>query len=104
MVTLAMFQQLKCLDYLRLSAYKGGSQDDDLSGSQLFQDEYLDYCLDYLRQAIMCHGDLTPIPMQADPSRSPPYTPKFETKQICRNFDSIREFAEKRNTTGVRVE
>jgi hypothetical protein len=59
------------------------------------------HCIDYLRQVLMCHGDLTPITLDLVPHR---YQPNFNIKHTCRNFGKIYEFAAKRNISGIGIE
>lgn len=61
-----------------------------------------DHCIDYLRQAIMCHGDVTPITFE--------YLPEIKgliahhsTEHQCRNFESIYNWAAARQVDGFQV-
>jgi hypothetical protein len=61
------------------------------------------HCVDYLRQTLMCHGDLTPITLTYNKTKQ--FTdPNFRIKHTCRNFDSIWQFAAKRNRSGISIE
>jgi hypothetical protein len=61
-----------------------------------------DHCIDYLRQSLMCHGDLTPIVYTWQPTYNA-YSAKQETDHTCRDWDTIWKWAEGRNSTGLRV-
>ncbi|KAI1201491.1 hypothetical protein F5X97DRAFT_320253 [Nemania serpens] len=62
-VELEMFHQLHCLKWLRASFWSLNDHAVSHKPSEEFpQREYhKDHCIDYLRQVIMCHGDMTPI-------------------------------------------
>ncbi len=54
--------------------------------------------LDYLRQALMCHGDITPVlSYYSDVLQHE--TPDFEIKHTCRNFERIQEWSKARRRT-----
>jgi Mycotoxin biosynthesis protein UstYa len=61
-----------------------------------------DHCLDYLRQVIMCNGDLTPNTFTVAPDRKG-YIPDFNEPHQCRDFSKIFEWAERRNN-GVSID
>ncbi|KAH0559382.1 hypothetical protein GP486_004106 [Trichoglossum hirsutum] len=72
------------------------------------------HCLNSIRNivygtnAIMCHGDLTPITHK--PRRPgynpllPPWQPQFAVPHTCRNFQKIHEWAQRYNTSGYVIE
>ncbi|KAH8655088.1 hypothetical protein BGZ60DRAFT_532709 [Tricladium varicosporioides] len=102
LITLEVFHQLHCLDYLRQASYATamGMGMHHEHESEWSKTKHLSHCVDYLRQVIMCHGDLTPITLKI---RNGHYLPNFRIKHTCRNFDSIYEFAERRNTSGFGI-
>ncbi|KAK9775190.1 putative DUF3328 domain-containing protein [Seiridium cardinale] len=55
---LDVFHQLHCLDSLRRAVYPDYYPHE---GSPRTWQLHVDHCVDYLRQAIMCHGDTTPV-------------------------------------------
>jgi hypothetical protein len=55
----------------------------------------LDHCLDYLRQAVQCAGNLTPLTYQYSESRGRRY-PVFGAQHTCRDFGKIHEWAMQR--------
>lgn len=99
-VTIEMFHQLHCLNYVRQAAYDHRTSHEGEHSKVI----HLAHCLDYLRQVIMCHGDLTPITLEPMPERRPPVMPDFRIRHSCRNFNKIWEFAVERNTSGVGIE
>lgn len=48
-----------------------------------------DFCIEMLRQTLMCNADTTPILLQEDSSSAEGYTADFSTKHKCRDYDSI---------------
>ena len=62
-----------------------------------------DHCLDYLRQVIMCHGDLTPIIFEWN-TRIDGYVAHHNTLHTCRSFDAIFDWARHRNTSGMVID
>ncbi|KAF2251127.1 hypothetical protein BU26DRAFT_563073 [Trematosphaeria pertusa] len=50
------------------------------------------HCLDYLRQVIQCHGDITPLSVFYKPDKSN-YAFDHAVTHSCRNFDKIYEWA-----------
>lgn len=63
-------------------------------------DRGLDHCIDYLRQAIMCHGDVTPITFKFN-AEIDGYLAQHTTEHQCRNFDAIFKWAKSRDRTGM---
>jgi hypothetical protein len=71
---------------------------------------HIDHCIDYLRQALMCHSDVTPIthaprPKPYNPALSP-WRPNFATPHTCRDFWAIHRWAgsDGRNSSGFVIE
>jgi hypothetical protein len=111
LVTVEVFHQLHCLDYLRHASYaaEDGYQHHP-NESDWSRGHHVDHCVDYLRQVIQCHGDLTPIALERIPGvpalplpNPPPYKPNFAIQHTCRNFDKIYDFALQRNSSGYKV-
>ncbi|KAH8810660.1 hypothetical protein F5884DRAFT_897231 [Xylogone sp. PMI_703] len=100
LVTIEVFHQLHCLNYIRKAAY-GVYQDIE---SRHSREMHLTHCVDYLRQVLMCHSDLSLITLRRDDDRLPPVMPDFRIRHTCRNFESVWEFAAKRNLSGITVE
>ncbi|KAF2206591.1 hypothetical protein CERZMDRAFT_52914, partial [Cercospora zeae-maydis SCOH1-5] len=102
-VLLAVFHQLHCLKYLRDLIYDFDEGAVLPGGTNEYQLMHGDHCIDYLRQVLMCHGDLTPIRQHWEPSLHA-YAAEQETVHQCRNFDQIWNWAAERNTTGLRAD
>ncbi|KAF6813759.1 hypothetical protein CPLU01_14571 [Colletotrichum plurivorum] len=61
------------------------------------------HCIDYLRQALMCHGDLTPIYMMWSEEHGT-FMGVQENVMQCRSWEAIVEWSASRNDTGMRVD
>ncbi|KAM7220099.1 protein of unknown function (DUF3328) domain containing protein [Rhypophila decipiens] len=98
-ITLEVFHQLHCLNYLRKRAYGIVPGEATEHG----QRAHLAHCVDYLRQVLMCHGDLTPITLRYNQTTDF-VEPNFRIRHTCRNFDMIWDFAAKGNRSGISIE
>ncbi|KAF2736572.1 hypothetical protein EJ04DRAFT_432905 [Polyplosphaeria fusca] len=108
LITLEVFHQLHCLDYIRLAAYASHNHKHTHheGESEWSKEKHLSHCVDYLRQVLMCHGDLTPISLvrrDGVAKGEPPYRPDFSIRHTCRRWEKIWEFAERGNTSGFGV-
>jgi len=65
----------------------------------------LDHCIDAIRLSLMCSGDMTLIPIRWSNNRGAPLH-DFENLHTCRDYDSLRAWAVRRNayTPGLREE
>ena len=59
-----------------------------------YEATHLEHCLDRLRQAVMCHGDLTPSPLYVFDGF--PVALGKSGKHTCRKFELIREWMDRR--------
>jgi hypothetical protein len=57
----------------------------------------LEHCFDYLRQTLMCHGDVGLMSMNWDLDMEG-YTAKFGVQKTCRNFDKIKAWTKEHQT------
>ncbi|CAG8951655.1 hypothetical protein HYFRA_00005455 [Hymenoscyphus fraxineus] len=67
-----------------------------------FYRSHVDHCVDYLRQAIQCQSDLSPLTY----TRTEPKNrtiPVFGTAHTCRNFSKVHEWAMERRSHGDAV-
>jgi len=95
-VALEVFHQLHCLNTLRHAVYQvsDSNYEPEDQADERMTKIHLDHCVDYLRQVLMCHADLTPITFRYDKKKRPlPFVPDFNIKHTCRNWDAIWEFA-----------
>lgn len=92
---------LHCLNLLRQSLYYNFDHYKK-KGEGAFTNEphilklHISHCLDILRQQLMCTVDIGVLgQIWIHPEAPEPYV-DFNTKQKCRNFDDIRQWAEER--------
>lgn len=92
---LGVFHNLHCLNELRMMVdheyYDAKSPHP--SGDIFSGREHVDHCIDQIRQALQCHADLTPVPMQVAGSGIIIGNGEVHT---CRDFDRIREWVSER--------
>ncbi|KAI1816765.1 hypothetical protein GGS20DRAFT_536118 [Poronia punctata] len=93
-VAIEVFHQLHCLNLLRQNVHRdyyaplGGDTSaapEDLRG-------HLDHCIDALRQFVMCQGDVGVFSFNYPFGGGDPW-PDYSTPRVCRNFESIRQWA-----------
>jgi hypothetical protein len=89
LVTLEVHHQLHCLNQIREQVYREYYPDKHSKEKQF---QHVDHCIDALRMALMCHGDVS---MQTytwiDDYRQP--WPNFSVDHQCRSWDSIQEWS-----------
>ncbi|KAG4441929.1 hypothetical protein IFR05_002613 [Cadophora sp. M221] len=113
-VTLGVFHQLHCVNHLRKALYP-----DEYTGLWEFNPDgsvkrdtvlalHWDHCIDILRQTLMCHADITPMPFYYRQSDDNVYS-VLAASETCRDFERVREWAVERqivhwrwNETGTR--
>ncbi|KAF4767621.1 hypothetical protein HAV15_009608 [Penicillium sp. str.  len=71
---------------------------------------HIDHCVDHLRQALLCHGDLTPVTMKpVAANTSLPHSVTFylgqtEREHTCRSTEAIRDWVTTRGQRTGRIE
>ena len=71
---------------------------------------HIDHCVDHLRQALLCHGDLTPVtmkPVVANTSLPDPglfFLGQTEREHTCRSADALRNWVTARGQRTGRIE
>ncbi|OJK01993.1 hypothetical protein ASPACDRAFT_114478 [Aspergillus aculeatus ATCC 16872] len=94
------FHHLHCLNLLRQSLYYNYDYYHNLGTGAFTNDDYIvrhhvSHCLDVLRQELMCSLDVGVLgQVWVHPEHPEPFV-DFNTKHQCRNFEEIREWAEK---------
>lgn len=82
---ISMFHQIHCLVTIRTAIR-----------TRTFNDQHLDHCLDYLRQAIMCTGDTTLEKVIIDDDgKFKAEIDGWGTVHECRSWHMLFEFAER---------
>lgn len=92
-----LFHSLHCLNGIRsmLSGPLYNQKSDHMHGaSPENMRAHMDHCMDRIRQAIMCHGDLTPSPLYLYPGVSGPIGKAGP--HTCRKWEPIRAWMDER--------
>ncbi|KAK3935488.1 hypothetical protein QBC46DRAFT_397389 [Diplogelasinospora grovesii] len=91
-----VFHQLHCLSLVRQYTYRN---DYDYSNVTAFRAPeevvrgHIDHCIETIRKAIMCTGDVTPVVFRKDDGRAEGFKSDFNIQRKCRNFTKIQEWA-----------
>ncbi|PYI07694.1 hypothetical protein BO78DRAFT_366516 [Aspergillus sclerotiicarbonarius CBS 121057] len=100
LIELDVWHQLHCLNDLRMllypERYPGMDDLKDENGTiQRDNDAFRhwDHCIDSLRQAIMCHADVSPISFHVNVPAKTGIFPRLATTHTCRNFTKIQDWA-----------
>ncbi len=59
---------------------------------------HAEHCFDYVRQAVMCHADLTPVRNKWFPTVQV-FGPDFSTHHTCRDFQRVLDWSAARAST-----
>jgi hypothetical protein len=100
-----MFHNLHCINAIRMELNQnlyGESSEAESKHHALpesvvgpnYETIHLEHCLDRLRQAVMCHGDLTPSPLYF--FKGFPVALGKSGKHTCRRFEPIRNWMDQR--------
>lgn len=100
LIELDVWHELHCLNDLRKVLYPeayGGLTDVTLPNGTINRDtdafRHWDHCIDSLRQTIMCHADVAPIPFHVNVPVNKGIFPRLATSHTCRNFEQIQQWA-----------
>ena len=74
----------------------GGDDDEGLTREGEDPMEHLSHCFDYLRQAIMCHGDTALEGLQTTFGPDVGGSDGWNVKHVCRPWDQIHDWLEER--------
>jgi len=99
-VAISVFHQLHCVNLLRRRIWD--AEESIPQSTHPLRVPHLDHCLDYLRQVLMCNGDLSPNTFSVAPGGKG-YVPSFNESHQCRDFEKIFDWAKKRNN-GVSID
>ncbi|TDZ38512.1 Cyclochlorotine biosynthesis protein O [Colletotrichum spinosum] len=92
---LEVFHSLHCLDRLRQALYPEYYRHVFSNPNNPSREDHIGHCINHLRQAIQCHGDLTPMVWKLVGDKIILST---ETRHMCRDFGRIHEWAAQRQT------
>ncbi|KAI2787678.1 hypothetical protein POX_f08053 [Penicillium oxalicum] len=88
-VSVDVFHQLHCLNLLRQALRPDYYTKHDPEPAYTI---HIHHCLDHLRQALMCHVDVTPIPVLWAEKENRPLN-DFQVEHTCRNFWQVKQWA-----------
>ncbi|KAF3909984.1 hypothetical protein ABW20_dc0109344 [Dactylellina cionopaga] len=88
----AVFHQLHCLNAIRMALWNTTLMREEENETEM---RHLDHCVDMIRQAIMCHSDISPFVWARDP-RDGKAKGISSVTHTCRDFDSIQKWAQAR--------
>ncbi|OCL00371.1 uncharacterized protein K441DRAFT_651284 [Cenococcum geophilum 1.58] len=86
-----VFHQLHCLNKIRQYTYLDSYETppEHFRGTPQMARTHVDHCIESLRIAIMCHGDVTPLLIRHDPSNPLGDVADFSNHHKCRRFDKL---------------
>ncbi|KAI0154556.1 hypothetical protein GGR57DRAFT_466025 [Xylariaceae sp. FL1272] len=61
---------------------------------------HMDHCVEYIRQAVMCHGDLTLEPLLAGSTRTKIESDTWGSKHFCRDWNVLKQVVWKHTSIG----
>ncbi|GAQ47695.1 hypothetical protein AAWM_06151 [Aspergillus awamori] len=100
LVQLDVWHELHCLNDLRMLLYPerfpglaGVTNDKGVIDRESIEFRHWDHCVDSIRETLMCHADVAPIPFRVNFPASKVIVPRLATTHTCRNFTKIQEWA-----------
>ncbi|KAL0930699.1 uncharacterized protein CTRU02_214774 [Colletotrichum truncatum] len=94
-VGLEVFHALHCLDYIRTTFWPETYFPSTLKGEKKATEHMVfhrDHCLEVIRQYVMCHADLSPIPSIYYKGLGRNYNVLSNVSHTCRNFEKIQDW------------
>ncbi|OCT46839.1 hypothetical protein CLCR_02102 [Cladophialophora carrionii] len=97
LITLDVFHQLHCLDFVRKRLYPSryNTTSDlgvDRDGTRALEIEHTEHCIDTIRQSLQCSADIIPVLYKWDGFVGQ-VKGDARTVHSCRNFTKIQEWA-----------
>ncbi|KAL7953319.1 hypothetical protein V8C34DRAFT_297313 [Trichoderma compactum] len=91
---------LHCLNLVRKALYFNYERYKKLGEHAFVNDEFIlrlhvTHCLDTIRQVLMCNVDTGVLGQVWVDPKQPTAFPDFHTKHVCKNYDDIRDWAER---------
>ncbi|KAI1763305.1 hypothetical protein GGR53DRAFT_497994 [Hypoxylon sp. FL1150] len=93
---LSMHHQIHCLGLIKHVLVMAERNQTLTSGDF----RHMDHCVEYIRQAIMCHGDLTLEPLMPEATRTSIESDTWGSKHYCRDWSVLKEVIWKHSTVG----
>jgi len=98
---ISMFHQLHCIASLKVAFEAMSDGMHDMHDHPI---EHLGHCFDYLRQAVMCAGDMTLEPAEELKTLKVKVVDGWNVEHRCRNWKMMYDFAENHrylNSSGI---
>ncbi|KAJ7446319.1 hypothetical protein FB451DRAFT_1567858 [Mycena latifolia] len=95
---LDVFHELHCLNMIRKALDPEYYPDWNIKAVERAR-EHVSHCVDWIRQAIMCHSDTSVIVWQWN-TRYNQSTPRARVPHTCRNFEPIQEWGRRNALVG----
>ncbi|KAL2705719.1 hypothetical protein AAEP93_000969 [Penicillium crustosum] len=100
LVQLDIWHELHCLNDLRMLLYPerfpgiaGVTDKNGVIDRERIEFRHWDHCVDSIRETLMCHADVAPIPFRVNFPANQVIVPRLATTHTCRNFTKIQEWA-----------
>lgn len=93
--SLGVIHELHCLSRLRMSIWTDHYYADFSDEERELNRAHSDHCLDYLRQAAMCHGDVS-LTTYRWTDDSPLPVADFASPKVCVNWDALADWQRER--------
>ncbi|KAM7195066.1 protein of unknown function (DUF3328) domain containing protein [Rhypophila sp. PSN 637] len=100
LIELDVWHELHCLNDLRKLLYPevyGGLEEVKWPNGTINRDtdafRHWDHCVDSLRQTLMCHADVSPIPFHVNVPDEKGIFPRLATTHTCRDFGKIQQWS-----------
>ncbi|OGM41674.1 hypothetical protein ABOM_009995 [Aspergillus bombycis] len=95
---LDVIHQMHCLNKIRKALYPEYYQPEQSVPTEQL---HVEHCFDYIRQAVMCNADLTPV-MLTWYSSAQTFGPDFHTTHMCRDFEALLEWSIARTSKAIK--
>ncbi|SPQ23036.1 6fb56bcd-a67c-49f4-8b90-2ac61adbe7f0 [Thermothielavioides terrestris] len=100
LIQLDIWHELHCLNDLRMLLYPerfpglaAVTDENGVIDRTSIEFRHWDHCVDSIREALMCHADVAPIPFRVNFPANKVIVPRLATTHTCRNFKKIQEWA-----------
>ncbi|RDW91743.1 hypothetical protein BP5796_02908 [Coleophoma crateriformis] len=93
---LTMHHQIHCLGLMK-HVFISAERNEPIPSTSF---RHMDHCVEYIRQSIMCYGDLTLEPLQLGSSQKAIESDTWGSKHFCRDWTALKEAVWERSTVG----
>ncbi|KAI1170943.1 hypothetical protein F4777DRAFT_583382 [Nemania sp. FL0916] len=93
---LSMHHQIHCLGLMK-HVFMKSERNETVTPTDY---RHMDHCVEYIRQAILCHGDLTLEPVMSGSTRTSIESDTWGSKHYCRDWNVLKEVVWKHTTVG----